>query len=578
MALLITILGEDILCFSVAGYLDPVDIFNFSLGCRCLRRFLTSNNAYHLLYVKKFGSDRPTPLNLDDYNWKQLFDMRVSLKLNFYTWGAASFGRLGYLLSDVPKRHLSLSRLYKAVHTPTKVVNFERFRIKDISAGGFTFLILTGDGKLYFTGGTRGAGPPKTPGPNGRGDHRIPPSDGGSTLMPPYNEQGWPIIRPGQVGIQPVPQSGARAEHTFTQPPPAPAVRPTNPNLTQPPENLDFLVLESKTVEETPFVTQLHLPPREDEDTKFIAVSCGRDHFIALDNYSNLYTWDTGSIGKTGVKLSFPHLPKKPITKIFAGWNLSVVHMKDVGLVVIYSRDAIQEPDALAGRLTVNARFFVIPDSKDTTDFVALVDCVIFVKNGLLYRYDIHAETYFRGDVDTLPEDAFECYGFNNWLEDHNAQIAMTGSFTKLTGCYKDFAVFSSDGLVLLGNRHSTRRFEGEVGSDRRREPEIIPELQNKHIIHVVKGDYHSLALTDEGKLLSWGRESNECGCLGLGGDMPVTVEKPTLVPKPSAKGKWMAVCAAGWHSGGLFFSDDDEDSRDDKLNPIENAGITSER
>jgi SCF-associated factor 1 len=45
--------------------------------------------------------------------------------------------------------------------------------------------------------------------------------------------------------------------------------------------------------------------------------------------------------------------------------------------------------------------------------------------------------------------------------------------------------------------------------------PLILPALQNKSIISVVIGDYHSGALTSSGKLLTWGEYS--LGALGLG-------------------------------------------------------------
>ncbi|PVH21607.1 serine hydroxymethyltransferase, cytosolic [Candidozyma haemuli] len=79
----------------------------------------------------------------------------------------------------------------------------------------------------------------------------------------------------------------------------------------------------------------------------------------------------------------------------------------------------------------------------------------------------------------------------------------------------------------------------------------ILPDLQGKLIKDVVVGDYHFLAITEAGELLSWGLESQSNGCLGLGrmetldnyGDNirregsglrvtnPVTVSKPTIEP-----------------------------------------------
>ena len=55
---------------------------------------------------------------------------------------------------------------------------------------------------------------------------------------------------------------------------------------------------------------------------------------------------------------------------------------------------------------------------------------------------------------------------------------------------------------------------------------EVIPELQYKSIISVSLGDYHSAALTADGKLYTWG--GYQMGALGLG--------DPTNLP-PGAPG-----------------------------------------
>lgn len=46
----------------------------------------------------------------------------------------------------------------------------------------------------------------------------------------------------------------------------------------------------------------------------------------------------------------------------------------------------------------------------------------------------------------------------------------------------------------------------GNTGTDAASTPEVIPELQNKGVIAVVFGDYHFGALTEDGKLLTWGK------------------------------------------------------------------------
>lgn len=96
----------------------------------------------------------------------------------------------------------------------------------------------------------------------------------------------------------------------------------------------------------------------------------------------------------------------------------------------------------------------------------------------------------------------------------------------------------------------------------------IIPELQNRSIVDVAVGDYHFLALTVDGELLSWGLELQKNGCLGLGDASsfkdPLIVReegrsfrvlKPTVIKKPKESGRWLRLAGAGWHSGAFFAS-----------------------
>ena len=113
--------------------------------------------------------------------------------------------------------------------------------------------------------------------------------------------------------------------------------------------------------------------------------------------------------------------------------------------------------------------------------------------------------------------------------------------------------------------------------------PQVLPSLQNKSVIQILLGDYHSGALTSTGKLFTWGQYSH--GALGLGdpkdiepggpggfatpqlrqlaidqrrGRVP-NVEEPTEVmfDHVSKEGKkrerfCFGAAAAGWHMGAL--------------------------
>ena len=248
------------------------------------------------------------------------------------------------------------------------------------------------------------------------------------------------------------------------------------------------------------------------------------------------------------MKLAFGgQLSGSRIVKIASGWYLAVAQLEDSGIVVWYGRQSTTKEQFETENYDSVPLYTIIPGTQGTVvDFMAGSDYVLFIKeDGLLYRYSINAHDSWQTGV---PQGSlFAMTGFNKWLKIHNEGYS-TGhgcKFSKLSGCFNSFAVFTDDGLVLLGEN------SGDLET---KEPEVKEELQKRKICHVAMGDYHHLALTDDGELLAWGRESKQCGCLGVGPlELDEIVTKPRTVNKPSSSGKWLAVAAAGWHSCAIF-------------------------
>lgn len=555
-------LGEDIICSNIAVLLSPRDVFLLSLTCHKLRKFLTTNEVYHLLYIKKFGS-KPTPLRIESYNWHDVFHLRSSPGANLFTWGSASMGRLGYSLSDIPSQNITTNGFQKNVHTPTNVSNFNTQFIDDISAGGFSIQILTDDGSLYFTGSNwkRSEISNLTPGPHECKDYS--PMDSDTAGMSSYSTHsipgviGLPLFRRRLQNQVSLPQVSEPTRHQSGE-------RHTNPNLRYPPEQQypNSINVEAglNSSPESNFVTRLKMPQDSAfPNRKIVSVSSGREHIIALDNYQNVLTWDSGSQSYVGINLRFSGIKYHHISKITAGWNLLACYINHIGIIYWCSRAPINKETYETGAMLSDAAYRIIPGtgSIDIDDIHAGCDFILFIKKGKLYRVDINVSSIAAGSVDEIGIDrAYPVRGFNNWLEDYDKEGSRI-KFTKISGCYLNFAVFTNDGMVLLGNKDIS--MEDAVDN-----PIILPGLQKNNIIDVQMGDYHSLALTDNGSVLAWGVESNNCGCLGLGTkeefteryhltNDEVVLSHPFPIKKPNEDGKWLAITSAGWHSCGIF-------------------------
>ena len=101
---------------------------------------------------------------------------------------------------------------------------------------------------------------------------------------------------------------------------------------------------------------------------------------------------------------------------------------------------------------------------------------------------------------------------------------------------------FSSSGQVVL---------LGSWTNDFMRIPKILCGLQNRSIISISHGDHHSVALTSDGKLLTWGKDRH--GSLGLGVESDFLLKEPREVVFPTGKyTKCIRATASGWHTGAL--------------------------
>jgi len=165
-----------------------------------------------------------------------------------------------------------------------------------------------------------------------------------------------------------------------------------------------------------------------------------------------------------------------------------------------------------------------------------------------------------------------------------------TMKITHISANFLNFMAYSigPSSIVLMGDTNTTPASS----------PKILPALQNKSIISVVLGDYHNVALTSSGEVMTWGAYS--AGASGLGDPIilapgtpggfeteqarstaeeersgePPAVEIPCKVRfdhglrKPKDR-FCFAIAAAGWHTGALVMDlEPDSDNSEEVAGP----------
>ncbi|KAI3403089.1 hypothetical protein KGF56_004149 [Candida oxycetoniae] len=384
-----------------------------------------------------------------------------------------------------------------------------------------------------------------------------------------------------------------------------PNLQPATSSLNHPTSN----------IQETNFLSRLFLPPEVStaatavesinslDPRKVVSIGTGREHIIALDNHGNIYSWDSGCSSNIGIKIKFRGIPSKAvINKIAAGWNLSACLIEDIGLLVWYTRKATTREQFESRNFECEASYLIIPFTKnDVADFTVGADYVLYIKksNSKLFQFRLNAHEFASRDEEAatvspeeLKQKIYPMTNFNNWLSQQTQNV----QFTRLNSCFTNFVVFTNHDHVLIGNNDhllfATDDDDDDDGdessaaaaaSSSGASPVILPELQGQNIKSVEIGDYHYLALTNEGGILSWGIESRSCGCLGIGARELAIEQNPTnCLPKGNnlevilpmkvkdpyqnrlredrgeQNGKWVSIAASGWHSGGIYVPNDE--------------------
>ena len=431
--------------------LNILEILNFGRTCKRYQQITNDPVLWHRLVACTFNFHQP----LRQSGWKQLFQELSSSWV--YTWGDSSFGRLGH--------PFTLTRRPDFPHyLPTNLSALRGETIIDLQCGGWSFLALTNQGRLFACGRMQG-----------------------DTFRNQTN------LEPGEVPLpEPIKQMAA---------------------------GRSFVLLWGKSdslyilgdFKYQPYRIQLVYPF---DNVKVTGISAGWAK-AAVTTSKGIYVWD--------------------VSRHLDPFTLSQSQTTMVELCPVYNAET-NYPDVDITGVAIG------------TDFL-----VYLTHEGDVFKAELPSGALFEDIRAQLI--AFKLPLFKGRGGDGEGQ-----KLTYISGAYLNFAVFNTSGLVLCGN-HSMEPTT---------EPTVIPELQNCGVLSVTWGDYHALALKEDGTVLSWGKELNFNGCLGQNQpDIAVAtvgarregtslvLERPTEIA--DLKGVYAyAIAAGGWQSGTLALPPDD--------------------
>ncbi|KAI9801209.1 MAG: hypothetical protein M1825_003483 [Sarcosagium campestre] len=289
----------------------------------------------------------------------------------------------------------------------------------------------------------------------------------------------------------------------------------------------------------------------EDPATTLSQFSAGRSHVLGLADTGRIWLWTSknnparhiqfvgfetaDNIDPATSSRYNSRLPRA--TRVVAGWNRSSAYFPGKGIVVWTPAVIIDDRNRLEAVNARDDKFFVdaepVPDTgyirprgnareSSTTDTDGICSTIGQVVNHVILEGFVVFLTdlgkVFSAVID--PQDSghpMELGGFE--------PSAGRAKMSEINGSFRSFAVFNTDGDIVVGDTDllnrtlEARAATAELSITDEAYPKGTrpPEIQNRGIISLAFGDWHRMALTASGHILAFGKESDWCGCLGLG-------------------------------------------------------------
>lgn len=254
--------------------------------------------------------------------------------------------------------------------------------------------------------------------------------------------------------------------------------------------------------------------------------SSGRRHILALTDDGEIVSWDR--VNATGLKIFSRNgrdFGGKP-AKVAAGWNESSAYVPQVGIVywtpVVNDHTSVE----LDG---IHVKEKVIPGTArkhsdsgvfEVLKHIVLEEFIIYItSDSKLYACQLGTDNPDQTEPSHPP---FEVPGYS----------AEGRELKDVHGQFQRFGVFTASGEVLAGDVNYLKKCFNTIRQHPSRQlniddwagltdvlatrPRDVAALQYTNVIALAYGDYHYHALHADGRITSYGRDSQQCGSLGL--------------------------------------------------------------
>ncbi|OCT44918.1 hypothetical protein CLCR_05573 [Cladophialophora carrionii] len=253
--------------------------------------------------------------------------------------------------------------------------------------------------------------------------------------------------------------------------------------------------------------------------------SSGRSHVLALTDHGQIISWDRiNAKGLTVYPRSGVPFEGRP-TRVAAGWGESSAYVPEVG-IIYWTPLQNDQTDEMEDSKPVNEK--VIPGTAlralekghvEVIKHVVLEEFIVYITNESKAYACCMRTDHPTQSVPSQPP--FQMPGYS----------APDRELKDIQGSFRKFSVFTAAGEVLSGDVDYIRRcadaaraYPEAVSSGDwstltillASRPQDVPALQHAGVIALAYGDYHYHALHANGKITSYGTDSQSCGSLGL--------------------------------------------------------------